>query len=163
MINAVVDALSHLGVTDIQMPATPERVWRAIEEAKAVIPAAFDYEVAESVDHAIELLGTGGDDAKLLAGGHSLIPALKLRIARPSKLVDIGRLADLSYVRDDGTAHRDRRADAPQGRRRGSAPRRSTARSSRSPPGRSATRRCATAGRSAARSRTAIRPRTCRR
>jgi aerobic carbon-monoxide dehydrogenase medium subunit len=67
-----------------------------------VIPAAFDYEVADSVDHAIELLGAD-PDAKLLAGGHSLIPALKLRIARPSKLIDIGRLADLSYVRDAGT------------------------------------------------------------
>jgi len=68
-----------------------------------VIPARFDYDVAESVDHAIELLGAGGGDAKLLAGGHSLIPALKLRIARPAKLVDIGRLSDLAYVRDGGT------------------------------------------------------------
>jgi carbon-monoxide dehydrogenase medium subunit len=68
-----------------------------------VIPARFDYDVAESVDHAIELLGAGGGDAKLLAGGHSLIPALKLRIARPTKLVDIGRLSDLSYVKDGGT------------------------------------------------------------
>jgi aerobic carbon-monoxide dehydrogenase medium subunit len=66
-----------------------------------VIPAEFDYDVAESVEHALELLGNG--DAKLLAGGHSLIPALKLRIARPERLVDIGRLSDLSYVRDDGT------------------------------------------------------------
>ena len=68
-----------------------------------MIPAAFDYDVAESLDHAIELLGTGGGDAKLLAGGHSLIPAMKLRIARPEKLVDIGRLSDLAYVRDGGT------------------------------------------------------------
>jgi carbon-monoxide dehydrogenase medium subunit len=67
-----------------------------------VIPAAFDYEVAESVDHALELLGPDGD-AKLLAGGHSLLPAMKLRIARPSLLVDIGRLSDLAYVRDAGT------------------------------------------------------------
>jgi aerobic carbon-monoxide dehydrogenase medium subunit len=67
-----------------------------------VIPAPFDYELAESVDHALELLG-GDADAKLLAGGHSLVPALKLRLARPSKLVDIGRLADLAYVRDAGT------------------------------------------------------------
>jgi aerobic carbon-monoxide dehydrogenase medium subunit len=67
-----------------------------------VIPAAFDYDVAESVDHAIELLGAA-EDAKLLAGGHSLIPALKLRIARPAKLIDIGRLQELSYVRDAGT------------------------------------------------------------
>ena len=67
-----------------------------------MIPAAFDYEVADSVDHAIELLGAD-DDAKVLAGGHSLIPALKLRVARPSKLVDVGRLSDLAYVRDAGT------------------------------------------------------------
>ncbi len=66
-----------------------------------MIPAAFDYEVAESVEHALGLLA-GDPDAKALAGGHSLVPALKLRIARPSKLVDIGRLAELAYVRDAG-------------------------------------------------------------
>jgi len=66
-----------------------------------VIPAAFEYEVAESVDHALDLLAKDGD-AKLLAGGHSLVPALKLRLARPSLLVDIGRLGDLAYVRDAG-------------------------------------------------------------
>jgi len=67
-----------------------------------VIPASFEYDVAESVEHALELLA-GDPDAKVLAGGHSLVPALKLRIARPSKLVDIGRLSDLAYVRDGGT------------------------------------------------------------
>jgi aerobic carbon-monoxide dehydrogenase medium subunit len=66
-----------------------------------MIPAAFDYEVAESVDHAIDLLAADGD-AKPLAGGHSLVPAMKLRAVRPSKLVDIGRLDDLAYVRDAG-------------------------------------------------------------
>ena len=55
-------------------------------------PAAFDYEVAESVDHALELLRTK-EDAKLLAGGHSLLPLMKLRLARPATLVDIGRLS----------------------------------------------------------------------
>ena len=66
-----------------------------------MIPAAFDYEVATSADHALSLLGSD-PDAKLIAGGHSLIPALKLRVARPSKLVDIGRLGELAYVRDAG-------------------------------------------------------------
>jgi len=66
-----------------------------------VIPAQLEYHRAASVDDAIEALGRD-DDATLLAGGHSLIPALKLRIARPSVLVDVGRLDDLRYVREDG-------------------------------------------------------------
>jgi carbon-monoxide dehydrogenase medium subunit len=66
-----------------------------------MIPASFDYEVAESPEHAIELLGER-EDAKLLAGGHSLLPAMKLRLVRPSLLVDLGRLDELSYVRDGG-------------------------------------------------------------
>jgi carbon-monoxide dehydrogenase medium subunit len=66
-----------------------------------MIPASFEYHRASSLDDAIEALG-GDEDAKLLAGGHSLIPALKLRIARPSVLVDVGRLDELRYVRDDG-------------------------------------------------------------
>ena len=65
-----------------------------------MIPARFEYEVAESVEHAVELLGSR-EDAKLLAGGHSLLPAMRLRIARPSLLVDVGRLRDLVYVRED--------------------------------------------------------------
>jgi carbon-monoxide dehydrogenase medium subunit len=80
-----------------------------------VIPVAFDYEVAESVDHAIELLGQHGEDAKLIAGGHSLIPLMRLRLAAPTVLIDLGRLDDLNYVREDGdhlaigalTRHRD--------------------------------------------------------
>ena len=66
-----------------------------------MIPATFDYEVAGSVEEAIELLGSR-EDAKLLAGGHSLLPLMKLRLARPALLVDIGRLDELSYVRDAG-------------------------------------------------------------
>jgi carbon-monoxide dehydrogenase medium subunit len=80
-----------------------------------VIPSAFDYVRAESVDAALGALAEHGDDAKLLAGGHSLLPLMKLRLATPSVLVDIGRLSDLSYVRDGGdhvaigglTRHRD--------------------------------------------------------
>ncbi len=68
-----------------------------------MIPAKFEYEVAGSVQEAVELLGAH-EDAKLLAGGHSLIPAMKLRIARPAMLVDIGGIGDLSYVREDGDA-----------------------------------------------------------
>ncbi|HEY6673872.1 MAG TPA: xanthine dehydrogenase family protein subunit M, partial [Rubrobacteraceae bacterium] len=67
-----------------------------------MIPLAFDYEVAESVDHAIELLGQHGDEAKLLAGGHSLLPIMKLRLAAPTVLIDLGRIEDLNYVRDEG-------------------------------------------------------------
>ena len=66
-----------------------------------MIPASFDYVVAEHADHAIELLGKR-EDAKLLAGGHSLLPAMKLRLARPALLIDVGRIGELSYVRDDG-------------------------------------------------------------
>ena len=66
-----------------------------------MIPASFDYVLAEHPDHAIELLGKR-EDAKLLAGGHSLLPAMKLRIARPALLVDVGRIAELSYVREEG-------------------------------------------------------------
>ena len=66
-----------------------------------MIPAPFDYEVAESVEHAVSLLG-GREDAKLIAGGHSLLPAMKLRISRPSLLIDIAGLAELDYVREAG-------------------------------------------------------------
>ena len=68
-----------------------------------MIPAPFDYEVAESVDHALSLVGDR-EDAKLLAGGHSLLPLLRLRFARPALLVDVGRLSELSYVRDAGAS-----------------------------------------------------------
>ena len=67
-----------------------------------MIPAEFNYEVADSVDHALSLLESNGPEAKLLAGGHSLIPMMKLRFARPSALIDIGRIAALSYVEEDG-------------------------------------------------------------
>ena len=66
-----------------------------------MIPASFDYEVAESVEQAIELLGTK-EDPKLLAGGHSLLPLMKFRLARPATLIDIGRIPNLAGVRDEG-------------------------------------------------------------
>jgi len=67
-----------------------------------LIPAAFTYLRAGSVDEALALAADGGDDAKFLAGGHSLLPLMKLRLAVPEVLVDIGRLSELSYVRADG-------------------------------------------------------------
>jgi len=66
-----------------------------------MIPAAFEYTRADSVDHAIEVLSSN-EDAKILAGGHSLLPLMRLRLARPSMLVDIGRVRDLSGIRADG-------------------------------------------------------------
>ncbi|HEY7138204.1 MAG TPA: xanthine dehydrogenase family protein subunit M [Acidimicrobiia bacterium] len=80
-----------------------------------MIPASFDYVRAGSADEAVAALAQHGDDAKLLAGGMSLIPLMKLRLATPGVLVDVGRISDLSYVRDGGdhvaigalTRHRD--------------------------------------------------------
>ena len=66
-----------------------------------MIPAAFDYTVAESAEHAVQLLGEYGDESKLLAGGHSLIPMMKYRLATPTQLIDVGRLDDLSYIRQE--------------------------------------------------------------
>ena len=69
-----------------------------------MIPAAFDYRRAGSVEQAVALLAEGGEDAKLLAGGHSLLPLMKLRLARPSVLVDIGRAAGMRHIEErDGT------------------------------------------------------------
>jgi|TARA_R110002110_G_scaffold410370_1_gene633805 carbon-monoxide dehydrogenase medium subunit len=67
-----------------------------------VIPAQFDYVRAESAEEAISLIGQHGDEAKFIAGGHSLLPLMKLRLAQPTVLVDIGRLSDLSYIREEG-------------------------------------------------------------
>ena len=80
-----------------------------------MIPAAFEYVRADSVDAALAALTEHGDEAKLLAGGMSLIPLMKLRLATPTVVVDVARLRDLSYIRDAGdhlaigalTRHRD--------------------------------------------------------
>ncbi|MBM3675711.1 MAG: xanthine dehydrogenase family protein subunit M [Actinobacteria bacterium] len=80
-----------------------------------MIPAGFDYVRAGSAEEALAALVEHGDDAKLLAGGMSLLPLMKLRLAVPTVLVDVGRLTDLTYVRDGGdhlaigalTRHRD--------------------------------------------------------
>ena len=76
----------------------------------AMIPASFDYVRAESPDHAVQLLQEHGDDAKLLAGGHSLLPLMKLRLATPSVLIDVGRLTRPVLRARRRRPRRDRRA-----------------------------------------------------
>src|SRR6476620_4190823 len=68
-----------------------------------MIAAQFDYTVPKSLDEAVSLLAADPDGTKILAGGHSLIPAMKLRLAQPQLLIDIARLKDLSYIREDGS------------------------------------------------------------
>ena len=67
-----------------------------------MIPAGFDYHAPRSVADAVRLLGSLGSDAKLLAGGHSLLPMMKLRFATPSALIDLGRIADLRGITQVG-------------------------------------------------------------
>jgi carbon-monoxide dehydrogenase medium subunit len=66
-----------------------------------VIPAPFDYHSPGSLEEAVALLERLGDEAKILAGGHSLIPAMRFRLAMPENLVDINGIADLSYIREE--------------------------------------------------------------
>ncbi len=68
------------------------------------VPAAFDYHSASSVDEAIALMQQYGDDAKFLAGGHSLIPTMKLRLAQPAHIVDLNKISGLSYIREEDGA-----------------------------------------------------------
>ena len=67
-----------------------------------MIPVTFTYQRASSVDEALDL-ASRGEETKFLAGGHSLLPLMKLRLAVPETLIDIGRLRELSYIRDDGS------------------------------------------------------------
>ncbi|HZS27294.1 MAG TPA: xanthine dehydrogenase family protein subunit M [Candidatus Angelobacter sp.] len=67
-----------------------------------MIPASFDYIAAKTLDDAISLLGKHKDDAKILAGGHSLLPAMKLRLMQPKVLIDLSRIKDLSYIKEEG-------------------------------------------------------------
>jgi aerobic carbon-monoxide dehydrogenase medium subunit len=66
-----------------------------------VIPPSFDYEAPESIDAAVKLL-SGNPAAKILAGGQSLIPLMRFRLAEPPMLIDINRIKDLSYIRESG-------------------------------------------------------------
>jgi carbon-monoxide dehydrogenase medium subunit len=66
-----------------------------------MIPANFDYIAARSLDEAISLLAAHKDNAKILAGGHSLLPAMKLRLMQPRVLIDLSRIRDLSYIKEE--------------------------------------------------------------
>jgi carbon-monoxide dehydrogenase medium subunit len=85
-----------------------------------VIPASFDYVRPSTVDEAIQALASAGEDAKVLAGGQSLLPVLRMRLATPTTLIDLGRVAELRGVREDGdtlvigamTTHYDVQRDA---------------------------------------------------
>ena len=67
-----------------------------------MIPTQFDYQAPNTLEEAVALLASDLDGAKILAGGHSLIPAMKLRLAQPQLLVDIARIKSLSYIREEG-------------------------------------------------------------
>ena len=69
-----------------------------------MIPAAFEYVRPSSVEEALAALTEHGDEAKVLAGGHSLLPMMKLRLAMPGVLIDIARIPELAYIREDGDA-----------------------------------------------------------
>ena len=140
VVNAIVDALRPFGIHDITMPCTPERVWRAIQDARGgeqasaaeqhearqqrpdpgqqpgryrrhrpeweclMIPGKFDYVRPDTVDDAVRALADAGDEAKVIAGGQSLLPLLRLRLAYPEVLVDVGGIDELRGVRDSGDA-----------------------------------------------------------
>jgi len=67
-----------------------------------MIAAQFDYKVPNTLEEAVSLIAADPDGSKILAGGHSLIPAMKLRLAQPQVLVDITRIKSLSYIREEG-------------------------------------------------------------
>ena len=67
-----------------------------------MIPAAFDYLAPTTVDDALHALATGGDDVKVLGGGQSLLPILRMRLNAPEKIVDLGRIEELRGIREDG-------------------------------------------------------------
>src|SRR5687767_11673792 len=72
------------------------------EKEGAMIPAAFEYEAPTELAQAIDRLAKSGGEAKVLAGGQSLIPLMKFRLAQPARIIDLNRIAGLAYVREDG-------------------------------------------------------------
>jgi len=75
---------------------------KVLKEDAVQTPAAFEYERATSVEHALSLLQSLGPEARIVAGGHSLLPMMKLRLARPDYLIDINDLKELDYIKQEG-------------------------------------------------------------
>ncbi len=128
-----------------------------------MIPREFEYHAPKTLPDALGLLAQFGDDAKLLAGGHSLLPMMKLRFAQPGHLIDLGRIAELKGIREDGGTLAHRRDDDRERAHLVEARCRTSARCWSRARARSPIRRCATRARSAATSRTATRATTTRR
>ncbi len=132
VVNAVVDAIRHFGVNDVQMPCTPARVLKAIHSHDGgggtptpgdaaphfdekdtadrtdrrcpVIPAKFDYVGPSTVEEALAGDRRAGDEGKVIAGGQSLLPVLRMRLNAPEMIIDLGKIESLRGVRDDGDA-----------------------------------------------------------
>ena len=96
-------------------------------------PGPFGYERATSVDGAIASLNRLGSEARIIAGGHSLLPMMKLRLANPEHLIDINDLTELSYIREERGRASDRGADTPRRAARLRTARRATSRCSATP------------------------------
>ena len=115
VVAAAVDALSEFGVKHIDMMLRPEKLWRIIQGGAVVISTAFEYSRATSLDDALAKLRAANGDGKLIAGGHSLVPLMKLRLSEPKTLIDIARIPGLSGIREKdgrieigaGTVHHD--------------------------------------------------------
>src|SRR4030095_912694 len=81
---------------------SPYLVCETTPRGGAMIPRPFEYYAPASIPDALGLLGKYGDEAKLLAGGHSLLPMMKLRFAQPGHVIDLGKIAELRGIREDG-------------------------------------------------------------
>ena len=106
IVAAAVDALSEFGVKHIDMMLRPGKTVAHHSGRPIVISTAFEYSRATSVDDALAKLRAANGEAKLIAGGHSLIPVMKFRLSEPQALIDIGRIPELSGIRKKATSSR---------------------------------------------------------
>ena len=113
IVAAAVDALSEFGVKHIDMMLRPEKLWRIIQGGRLVISTAFEYSRATSLDDALAKLRATNGEGKFIAGGHSLVPLMKLRLSEPKTLIDIARIPGLSGIRKNGRQDRNRRRHRP--------------------------------------------------